>query len=319
MKRLSGFIVVRETGAGVPNLIVTAYDSNKSAGSPSEFEQRREQFSIDRLGKRMGSVLTGRDGSFAMTEDLEFEGNDPRPDLSLVVFAPEDVPDDRHPFPAAPEERVLYVSARPVFDAGAEEAFLIRLPQAQLDKFGISADASAKHGVTQGNRFAAIVDTTWDFRDSVRQKLSSRLQHEQRKSNLRKDQAQQAVKHLAAIPRHLRGEGVVNNTLLIKGREDLAANLRQMQATAVADGLKRFAKRRSKIRLVLSASDLKDLGIAEKGRKRTGKVDAEDLAAKIRSLTNGVDLVRRRLPKNPSPDELERKYLSQSAADKRSR
>src|SRR5207249_3509965 len=96
-----------------------------------------------RLGKRIGSVLTDQEGKFTLaSEDLEFQGNESRPDLVILVFAPEDVQKLEEPYPLPPEKRVLYISSVPRVDAGAEEAFVIRLLQAQLDKFNISAQKS---------------------------------------------------------------------------------------------------------------------------------------------------------------------------------
>ena len=93
-------------------------------------------------------MLTNQDGKFVLTpEDLEFPGNEPRPDLVIVVFAPEDIHDGQFPYPRPPEDRILYMSIVARFDAGAQEAFVIRLLQSQLDRHQIDINASRLAGL----------------------------------------------------------------------------------------------------------------------------------------------------------------------------
>jgi hypothetical protein len=90
------------------------------------------------LGKRLGSVLTDQNGVFVFSlDELRFQGNEERPDLMIVVFAPEDIYDGTRPYPWLPERRILYISSIPREDSGAEETYVIRLLQAQLTFFGI--------------------------------------------------------------------------------------------------------------------------------------------------------------------------------------
>jgi hypothetical protein len=312
MKSISGYVLVKETGAGISNLVVAAYDAEKAfqgAGEPGLSAQLFQQ-----LGKRIGSVLTDLEGRFVLaSEELEFQGNESRPDLSLVIFAPEDVQGIEQPYPLPPENRVLYVSTIPRVDAGAEEAFVIRLLQEQLDRFRISAGSSATRGSSEGDRLANAIESGWQFQDSLRQRLQPRLQREQEKTLEFKKLAQEKVQTLSAIPLHLRGDGLRNNKFLIKDRRDLAASLGPTQAAAIADGLKRLEHTAPILRLALTRPDLTDLGLKEEGGQITGKVDSLKVAEKVRSLMKGVDLVRVRGLNNPSPEELERKYLAAGA------
>src|SRR5262245_14963629 len=98
MKTISGYVLVKETNIGIPNLVVEASDSEttiqdiRERGISSQLMQQ--------LGKRIGSVLSDWNGLFTLsTEALDFPGNEPRPDLLIIVFAPEDVQDIHQPYP----------------------------------------------------------------------------------------------------------------------------------------------------------------------------------------------------------------------------
>lgn len=312
MKKLSGYVLVQETNSGVPNLVVTAFDSDKSLQEITANYYNKDKFSIAGLGKRIGSVLTDETGKFILTaEDLEFQGNESRPDLLLAVFAPEDIKKIDQPFPLPPEKRILYISTVARTDAGAEEAFVIRLLQTQLDKFDIAASASTKRSETDSNRLAAAIESTWQFQDNLREKLRPRLQDEHDKLDKITKLAEEKVKTLSAIPVHLRDNKLTNNNFLINGKAELADSLKAKQDDALLDGITRLAKTDRSMSLRLTKQDLKDLGLRVTGGNVTGTVRAEKLAAKVRSLMKGVDLLRFRDFNNPSPDELERKYLTE--------
>ena len=164
MKQISGHVLVKETNLGIPDLIVAAYDS----GRPIRESLRRgpdgKGLSLQDAGRRIGSVLTEPDGRFVLTsEDLEFQGNEQRPNLLIIVFAPEDVQGLDMPYPLPPEERILYISAVPRNDAGAEEAFTIRLLQAQLDHFDLKAGASSPDSSVDDHRLAAAIEGSWNL------------------------------------------------------------------------------------------------------------------------------------------------------------
>jgi hypothetical protein len=146
MRQIFGYVLAKETNQGVPNLVVTAYDSGGAVDSLRNRARTAEVMS--KLGKRIGSVLTD-DGKFLLSsEDLEFPGNEPRPDLVVAVFAPEDIYDAKIPYPHPPEERILYMSLMARDDAGAQEAFVIRLLQSQLDR----------HQIGNAHRLASTIE-----------------------------------------------------------------------------------------------------------------------------------------------------------------
>src|SRR5206468_12388629 len=138
---------------------------------------------------------------------------------------------------------VLYMSTVPRTDAGAEEAFFIRLLQEQLDRFHISTTTSASERLPSVGRLGNVIEKSWDFRDSLRNRLKDRLQEEQDKSEKITKHAQEKVKNLSAIPLHLRDGKLRNNRLLIIGKKQLATKLVAAQDQSITDGLKRFKSR----------------------------------------------------------------------------
>src|SRR5688572_22395398 len=101
MNRVSGRIVVKETGAGIPDLLVAFFDLDPHSRAEEDLNPLAVEPGTDRghgiVGSRLGSVLTNADGSFAFEYDDEAfrSGNaERRPDLTLMVTAPED-PEER--------------------------------------------------------------------------------------------------------------------------------------------------------------------------------------------------------------------------------
>ena len=149
MNKVSGRVVLKESGVGIPDLLVVFYDVDPQT-RPEEVIAGAESpiaaagFAVapdDQSGAdRLGAVLTSNDGtsskagSFELTyDDSEFQvrnAQERRPDLLMQVLAPE-----------APgqtlESRVLYVSTRVRQNAGKTEQYLIRIPSAVLEKTGI--------------------------------------------------------------------------------------------------------------------------------------------------------------------------------------
>lgn len=310
MKQIFGYVLVKETNVGIPNLVVAAYDSEKSMQEIVASRRAKKDFSPDDLGRRISSVLTDQSGKFTLNRnELEFQGNESRLDLLIVVFAPDDVQNIDEPFPLPSEQRILYVSTVRRQDAGAEEAFVIRLLQAQLDHFHIPISATMQGSEGDVQSYVDSVQKTVQFRDTLRKKLQPSLQKEQKKAEKIQQLAQGKVKNLSAIPQYLREGKIRNNQFLINGKQDLASNLVAKQDEAIANGLKRFQTRQPVMRLTLTKNDLEDLGLREVEGKIAGEVDPKKLFEKTRALTKGVDLVKVRGLNNPSPEELERKYL----------
>jgi hypothetical protein len=139
---ISGRVVLKETGVGLPDLLIVIHDLDP--GSPPEDTQvspeGRDRARHYGLGDRLGSRLTDKAGNFHFSfEDDEFQirnAKERRPDLQLVVLAPEEPGAD-------PQSRVLYSSSDIRMDAGRTEQYLIRLPGDALSRAGVSLPQDA--------------------------------------------------------------------------------------------------------------------------------------------------------------------------------
>jgi hypothetical protein len=315
MLEISGYVLIRETGAGVANLVVAAFDSGRAPDSLHNQAPIAEV--LQRLGTRISSVLTDADGRFVLTSDeLTFQGNEMRPDLVIAVFAPEDVVERERPYPAPPHERVLYLSLLPRVDAGAREAFLIRLAHGVVEPYLISAEAGA---VRTG------FERTWAARDATTETLNARHVQELERRDKAKKQAAKHVAGLNAVPVSLR-----DHKFLVTNKADLVryvkrngtkmTALESLQNDAMLTSLQNFKKknRSSTSRLILTEEDLKELGLAIKnGQVSPQKTTLEKLNAVSLRLNGGTDLVLKKADGTmglAQADLLEAKYLKAEAA-----
>jgi hypothetical protein len=321
MRRILGSVVVKETGIGVPNVEVSAYDSQ--CDEPLSAQGRLEEIAR-LLTRRIASVLTNPAGQFVLSiDDPKFAGSDQRVNLVLAVFASEDVRDVEHPHPLSPEQRLIYVSSKPRVDSGVEEAYAIRILQAQVEKFSIPLSAATQQGTADGTRYADRVKHTLAFREGIKNDLKTHVQAQIEAAAKRRKAAQIFTKHLSAIPRHLRDDRktgkkntLQNNDLLISQKANLPAKLAPLQHKSVEDGLGRLttAKRKPLLRLHLSPTDFASLGLTYEDGKVTGTVSPKALAKLLALNAPGAGLKKVRGIDNPSVDELARRYLGTGTA-----
>jgi hypothetical protein len=132
MNKVTGKILLHETGIGIPNLVVTVYDVDFNALPKDAFQSNPAKvvsFWEHLQGDRLGSVLTDDDGVFVLEyEDKEFKED--RPDLLLFVTAPEGPGLDG----CSP---MLHVSCGIRQNAGRIESYLIRLAAEELKKASV--------------------------------------------------------------------------------------------------------------------------------------------------------------------------------------
>src|SRR5882724_3873048 len=77
MRRIHGYVLVKESNQGVPNLVVRAFDCETAVQELLNDRSRAvvPPLFMERLGTPIGSVLTDKDGAFHLTRvDLHFEG-----------------------------------------------------------------------------------------------------------------------------------------------------------------------------------------------------------------------------------------------------
>jgi hypothetical protein len=141
MATVSGRVLVRETGRPVPDVIVAAYEVPRHAGRQP----------MDR--RRVGSVVTGPDGSFSFSvpsaerapgvsggEDEHFEAERVEgADLVLAVHPPS-VAGASHSLGVP-----LHLLTLPAAERGGNEEFVVFLPQQLLRERGVPPfDTSAE-------------------------------------------------------------------------------------------------------------------------------------------------------------------------------
>jgi hypothetical protein len=141
---ISGRVTLKESGVGIPDLLVVVYDADPNTRSEDELPPAISAAPPSSLppdpsaGDRLGSVLTKLDGGFELVyDDSEFQIRNPqerRPDLVIKVLAPDEPG-------VVPETNPLYVSTV-VANAGKNEQRLIHFTADQLLKAGISPPSS---------------------------------------------------------------------------------------------------------------------------------------------------------------------------------
>jgi hypothetical protein len=141
MNYISGRVVLKETGVGIPDLLVVIHDVDpdtrpeEAIGTPAAaMTTAPARNPVGSLGDRLGSRLTAANGDFHFSyEDGEFQirnADEKRPDLLLLVQAPEE--------PGLSEAaRTLYVSPEICQNAGRTEQRLIRIPAEALKTAGV--------------------------------------------------------------------------------------------------------------------------------------------------------------------------------------
>jgi hypothetical protein len=311
--KISGYVLAKDTNAGLQNLIVSAFDMEDSDDGPLKATAFQDgTVATGKLGHRIGSVLTDRAGWFMLVSG-ELEPSESPTDLVVVVYAPEDVQDVQRPYPLPPEERVLYMSVCPRQEPGAEEAYVIRILKSQVDRFHLTSGPAAPDSNAAGDRLAGTIEETWDLTERLRDRLEPRLREEQEKSDELQAMARERTEHLAAIPVHRRADDLTNSDFLINGKADLADNLKTKLDDVWADGLHRMRSRNPRMRVSFTANELSELGLTVEEGELVGEVDAEKLATVVRNRMTSVDLVRKRGIEAPSPEALIKRYLEPAA------
>lgn len=132
MNQISGKVLLKETGIGIPDLLVIIYDVDPGTNP----EEVMDGVGVINGADSLGSVLTDRAGLFRLEyEDADFrhrKQDEKRPDLMLVIRGPEEMgtPGDA---------KVLHVSKDIRQNAGVTETYVIRIPNAKLAEIGITA------------------------------------------------------------------------------------------------------------------------------------------------------------------------------------
>jgi hypothetical protein len=229
--------------------------------------------------------LTDAAGRFEFIFDpLHFSRDDTplnRPDLILIVFAPEDSlawtkrTDDGQesvevrPTSASPLSRILHISALGRGNAGLTEAYLIRLHPIQLERYGISG--------TEADFF-----DTLDEEKTVKVQLPSRIRDQARKRAERakaaKQRATKVFAHFSAVPHAQR-----QSELFVRDGK----SVKEAQERSVVRGIERYLVPYTKqphaaLRLTLSEKDLEFLGLDLATESPAGRGADNPLKVKVK-------------------------------------
>lgn len=294
MGKIQGLVVAKQTGKPISNLQVALFESNAEPGavlrSLEEQDKRSPQERWALFGTSLGSVLTGETGGFELEVTPAAQGGSGvHAQVLLVVFAPDDVASLDRPFPLPPEKRILYMSSVPKFEHG-QQACLIRLLPAQLDKFGLSPTgsppASDPAQEPSSKMYADALERVFVFKDSLKTLVKPRLQAQVAHTAATRTVAKKKFANLSAISAENR-----NHPQLLTDRSKLP----EMMHKTVADGVAKHAAAGSKLQLSLSDDEIKTLGlkISERGVV-SGHVSASALSVFLSARNGGVDLVSRR-------------------------
>ncbi len=294
MNRIFGRVLVRETNAGLANLVVAVFDQDRP--TPEEggvIGAELAPGSIDRIGNRLGSVLTDYTGSFEIIyEDDAFTpepGRSARPDLVLAVFAPEEPLASDNPQSAPPERRLLCLSRFPRTDAGRTEAYVVRLPQDLLKRFQIALDPPPL-GLPPIDHVARLIVSAqqgWANREAIREQLATRRKGDVAKARILSDLAKQKFSKLSAVPTPLR-----TSELFVPPGTPTAAK----HGPVIAKDLQRLGALNGPLTIALKPEQLNRLGLTVvNGQLQGPPVGVEALLAEVLGNHGGTDLTRIRI------------------------
>jgi len=244
MNTISGKVVLKESGVGIPGLLVAIYNVADGA----QADKIRAQYISNRnngnpaSGARqaLGSVLTNAAGEFALNCEMnEYPKKNESPkenargekrqrpshrntrtNLFLVVLAPEEKGKDF-------ESRILYCSTDVRYNAGPCEQFLIQLTDEQLKKAGIPNPVTNNPALQDSaaviNQLKESEKNQAQLREGLRGLHRQRLAKVRATTQIFKDTVQpQLLATLSSIP-----PGLTNSdTYVVGGREVTAKSFK---------------------------------------------------------------------------------------------
>lgn len=149
-----GKVTLKESGVGIPDLLVVIYDLDPGSRPEEPFDNpdggagQPQGYALQ--GDRLGSVITAKDGTWLLTyTESEFRISPPlnekRPDLQLMVLAPEDADKDKPPV-------ILFNSKVLRQNSGRNEGYLIRISAKQLIDAELPVPGTEKDPITSDNQ-----------------------------------------------------------------------------------------------------------------------------------------------------------------------
>jgi hypothetical protein len=176
MSQVSGKVLLKG-GPGISDVLVEIYNLDPGVGSdPSPgrdglvdvSERSSAPSAVGPGARRLGSVLTERGGRFALDYDTAacnggLDGC--RPDLLLIVRAPEEMSDS--------DGGILHISRDIRHDAGATEAYIIRIPLQTLTDAGVPAPTAVEFDDEEPGAVIQKVSQTVFRQATIRQEMQN--------------------------------------------------------------------------------------------------------------------------------------------------
>ncbi|MCU0543881.1 MAG: hypothetical protein MUE44_17160 [Oscillatoriaceae cyanobacterium Prado104] len=304
MYKVSGKVLVKETGVGIPNLQVVLYDLDirPAQSSPNEpieifnFPNQPAPFFWQAFpGDRLGSVLTSDRGDFELTfDDEDFAAREQvkRPDLIVFVMAPEDSgatnSQNLSYLPKSPLQRILHYSYDPVVNSGKNEGYIIRIPQELLNRFQISyPNLPIEATTTTVESVTANLDASFKFEQGVQATLRKHLQERLKPALDAKKKADEAFQTftLSKVSPEVRASATY-----LKPGEKILDKLVNLFDNGLINlpSLDRTAKR--KLVLHLTEGQLEEWGLTVSNGTVSGEVSLSEVVEYIRDITGGGTL-----------------------------
>ena len=299
MNKVSGKIIVKETGVGISNLLIIVYDLDPDSNIDEIFRASTSSANTDFWdrfrGDRIGSVLTSPSGEFELSyEDGEIQEQNEKkgPDLILLVMAPEEPQIINQCTPQSPQNLMLYCSNIARVNAGRAESYLVRLSTEQLEEFNIPYPKAAQGRLPDKDSLISDLDRSYALSDAVRKKLNERTSQRLSKTNEAAQKAKEAFANFnpSKVPAEVRADPTY-----LKPDDDLFKN----QKAIIRRDLKQLSKSkiRRPLRLRLSQEQLDDLELTiDDEGKVSGTVEFDKILSHIEKTMQGAELFRVRSP-----------------------
>jgi len=199
MNKIKGKILLKETGVGIPDLLVAVYDTGSGEISHGDSISPDSDGLRDFNGESLGSVRTDESGTFEISFGEEDTGREDAPDYLLFVLAPEEPGEDF-------TSRILHISSPVRRNAGELESYLIRLSGVRLKELGIPMPPQpAEAPETIVDRIAATAEANETVNSGIRKihakKLNTLRERTKRFTNELKPRIRKA---LSGVPESLR-------------------------------------------------------------------------------------------------------------------
>jgi hypothetical protein len=318
MYRIEGRVLIKETYAGIPDLLVVFYDLDRSkdkAEQLSHFQpstgksKNQPEFFWEQLpGDRLGSVITGPQGEFKLEFDenqLHATTQELKPDLIMFVLAPEEPTDGKSGFPmqVPTTERILHFSREPVMASGLQESFLVRIPKARLDALQIAYPTSMVELLDQNGasprgktkkltkkQVASEIKESNSLKTGLKDALITQLRKNVQPTLDLKRTTDKTFQNfsLSSLPKAMR-----SRPTYLSPDDDLDEIQKQVVSSALEDipKLDQAAGVKRKLRLALTEDRLQEFGLTPDGRGVvSGEISTSSLLMYTRTASNSTEL-----------------------------